>query len=75
MQVTSDRMRGNGLNLLWGRFRLDIGKNCFTERIVKHWDRLEEGEVGQSTIPGVISKMYRHDAWGHGSVVDVVVLG
>lgn len=75
MPVRSDRMRGNDFSLHQRGFRLDIRKNYFTERIVKHWDRLEEGKVGQSTIPGVISKMYRRDAWGHGSVVDVAVLG
>jgi len=38
--LTNNSMRGNGLRLHQGRFRLDIGKNFFTERDIKHWNRL-----------------------------------
>ncbi|KFO73483.1 hypothetical protein N303_04920, partial [Cuculus canorus] len=30
----------NGYNLERGRFRLDIRKNFFTMRVVRHWSRL-----------------------------------
>jgi len=35
-QVTSGRMRRNSLKLWQGRFRLDIRRNFFTEKVIKH---------------------------------------
>lgn len=38
-------MQGNGLNLSWGKFRLDIRKKFFTERMVRPWNRFPRAVV------------------------------
>ena len=53
-------MRGYGLKLCQGRFRLDIRKNLFSKRVVLHWHRLTS-EVVESQPPEVLKN--------HGDVV------
>jgi len=33
-------MRGNGLKLHQGKFRLEVKTHFFTERVIKYWNRL-----------------------------------
>jgi len=65
--VDREKTRGNGFKLRQVRFRLDIRRNFFTQRVVMNWDRLPKEAVDAPSLEAFKARLdVAWAAWSRG---------